>query len=90
MRPRIMLFDEPTSALDPEMIKEVLDTMIELAEDGMTMICVTHEMGFARQVANRVIFMDDGQIVEENDPDNFFTNAESDRLQLFLNQILTH
>ena len=72
MRPRIMLFDEPTSALDPEMIKEVLDTMIELAEDGMTMICVTHEMGFARQVANRVIFMADGQIVEQNEPEQFF------------------
>ena len=85
-----MLFDEPTSALDPEMISEVLDVMIELASEGITMICVTHEMGFARKVANRIIFMDDGQIVEENDPDNFFTNAESDRLQLFLNQILTH
>ena len=78
MRPRIMLFDEPTSALDPEMIKEVLDTMIELAEDGMTMICVTHEMGFARQVANRVIFMDDGQIVEQNEPEQFFRNPQSD------------
>ena len=72
------------------MISEVLDVMIELASEGITMICVTHEMGFARKVANRIIFMDDGQIVEENDPDNFFTNAESDRLQLFLNQILTH
>ena len=90
MEPEVMLFDEPTSALDPEMISEVLDVMIELANEGITMICVTHEMGFARKVANRIIFMDDGQIVEENDPENFFTNAESDRLQLFLNQILTH
>ncbi len=90
MRPRIMLFDEPTSALDPEMIKEVLDTMIELAEDGMTMICVTHEMGFARQVANRVIFMDDGQIVEQNEPEQFFNNPQSDRTKLFLSQILGH
>ena len=90
MRPRIMLFDEPTSALDPEMIKEVLDTMIELAEDGMTMICVTHEMGFARQVANRVIFMDDGQIVEQNEPEQFFRNPQSDRTKLFLSQILGH
>tara|TARA_B100000963_G_scaffold183024_1_gene159110 strand:- start:110 stop:598 length:489 start_codon:yes stop_codon:yes gene_type:complete len=90
MRPRIMLFDEPTSALDPEMIKEVLDTMIELAEDGMTMICVTHEMGFARQVANRVIFMDDGQIVEQNEPEPFFRNPQSDRTKLFLSQILGH
>jgi len=88
--PKIMLFDEPTSALDPEMISEVLDVMIELANEGITMICVTHEMGFARKVANRIIFMDDGQIVEENDPDSFFTNAESDRLQIFLDQILTH
>ena len=85
-----MLFDEPTLALDPEMISEVLDVMIELAREGITMICVTHEMGFARKVANRIIFMDDGQIVEENDPANFFNNAESERLQLFLNQILTH
>ena len=90
MRPRIMLFDEPTSALDPEMIKEVLDTMIELAEDGMTMICVTHEMGFARQVANRVIFMDDGQIVEQNEPEQFFNNPQSARTKLFLSQILGH
>ena len=90
MRPRIMLFDEPTSALDPEMIKEVLDTMIELAEEGMTMLCVTHEMGFARQVANRVIFMDQGQIVEENEPGEFFENPESDRTKLFLSQILGH
>ena len=90
MQPRIMLFDEPTSALDPEMIKEVLDTMIELAEEGMTMICVTHEMGFARQVANRVIFMDAGQIVEENEPEEFFNNPQSERTQLFLSQILGH
>ena len=90
MRPRIMLFDEPTSALDPEMIKEVLDTMIELAEEGMTMICVTHEMGFARQVANRVIFMDAGQIVEQNEPEEFFGNPQSDRTKLFLSQILGH
>ena len=79
MKPRIMLFDEPTSALDPEMIKEVLDTMIELAEEGMTMLCVTHEMGFARQVANRVIFMDEGQIVEQNEPEEFFNNPQSRR-----------
>ena len=90
MRPKIMLFDEPTSALDPEMIKEVLDTMIELAEEGMTMICVTHEMGFARQVANRVIFMDQGQIVEQNEPEEFFRNPQSDRTKLFLSQILGH
>jgi general L-amino acid transport system ATP-binding protein len=90
MKPRIMLFDEPTSALDPEMIKEVLDTMIELAEEGMTMICVTHEMGFARQVANRVIFMDQGQIVEQNEPEEFFLNPKSERTQLFLSQILGH
>ena len=88
--PKIMLFDEPTSALDPEMISEVLDVMVELAKEGITMICVTHEMGFARKVANRIIFMDEGQIVEENDPENFFNHAESDRLQLFLDQILTH
>ena len=90
MRPRIMLFDEPTSALDPEMIKEVLDTMIELAEEGMTMLCVTHEMGFARQVADRVIFMDEGQIVESNSPKEFFDNPQSDRTKLFLSQILGH
>ena len=90
MKPRIMLFDEPTSALDPEMIKEVLDTMIELAEDGMTMLCVTHEMGFARQVANRVIFMDAGQIVEQNEPEEFFNKPQSDRTKLFLSQILGH
>jgi general L-amino acid transport system ATP-binding protein len=90
MRPKIMLFDEPTSALDPEMIKEVLDTMIELAEEGMTMICVTHEMGFAQAVANRVIFMDQGQIVEQNTPAEFFNNPQSDRTKLFLSQILGH
>jgi general L-amino acid transport system ATP-binding protein len=90
MRPKIMLFDEPTSALDPEMIKEVLDTMIELAEEGMTMICVTHEMGFAQAVANRVIFMDQGQIVEQNTPKEFFNNPQSDRTKLFLSQILGH
>ncbi|TCP40458.1 amino acid ABC transporter ATP-binding protein [Rhodovulum marinum] len=90
MKPNIMLFDEPTSALDPEMIKEVLDTMIELAEEGMTMICVTHEMGFARQVANRVIFMDQGQIVEQNEPEAFFNTPQSERTKLFLSQILGH
>ena len=90
MQPKIMLFDEPTSALDPEMIKEVLDTMIELAEEGMTMICVTHEMGFARQVANRVIFMADGQIVEQNEPEAFFKDPKSDRTRQFLSQILGH
>ena len=90
MKPRIMLFDEVTSALDPEMIKEVLDTMIQLAEEGMTMICVTHEMGFARQVADRVIFMDDGQIVEQNEPEDFFKNPKSDRTKMFLSQILGH
>jgi len=90
MKPRIMLFDEPTSALDPEMIKEVLDTMIELAEEGMTMLCVTHEMGFAQAVANRVIFMDQGQIVEQNEPREFFTNPQSERTKLFLSQILGH
>jgi len=88
MRPRIMLFDEPTSALDPEMVKEVLDTMVGLAEDGMTMLCVTHEMGFARTVANRVIFMDRGEIVEEADPETFFTSPKNERTQLFLGQIL--
>jgi general L-amino acid transport system ATP-binding protein len=90
MRPKIMLFDEPTSALDPEMIKEVLDTMIELARDGMTMLCVTHEMGFAQAVANRVIFMDQGQIVEQNTPREFFNNPQSERTKLFLSQILGH
>ncbi|KHF24445.1 amino acid ABC transporter ATP-binding protein [Solemya velum gill symbiont] len=88
MNPNIMLFDEPTSALDPEMIKEVLDTMISLAETGMTMICVTHEMGFAKTVANRVIFMDGGEIIEQNEPDEFFNNPQSDRTKLFLSQIL--
>jgi len=88
MEPRIMLFDEPTSALDPEMIKEVLDVMVDLAETGMTMLCVTHEMGFARKVANRVIFMDEGQIIEQNAPDQFFDNPKSDRTKLFLSQIL--
>jgi len=88
--PSIMLFDEPTSALDPEMVSEVLDVMVELAKEGRTMICVTHEMGFAKKVADRVIFMDAGQIVEENTPENFFENPESDRLKLFLDQILSH
>ncbi len=88
MNPRIMLFDEPTSALDPEMIKEVLETMVSLAEEGMTMIVVTHEMGFARQVANRVIFMDQGQIVEQNAPERFFDDPQHERTQLFLSQIL--
>jgi general L-amino acid transport system ATP-binding protein len=88
MRPKIMLFDEPTSALDPEMVKEVLDTMVGLAEEGMTMLCVTHEMGFARQVANRVIFMDLGQIIEQNLPAEFFDNPQHERTKLFLKQIL--
>ncbi|MGE0011013.1 MAG: amino acid ABC transporter ATP-binding protein [Azoarcus sp.] len=90
MKPKIMLFDEPTSALDPEMVKEVLDTMIGLAEDGMTMLCVTHEMGFARTVADRVIFMDKGEIVEEAEPEVFFSNPKSERTKLFLGQILNH
>lgn len=90
MKPRIMLFDEPTSALDPEMIKEVLDTMVALADEGMTMLCVTHEMGFARQVADRVIFMDQGQIVEQNTPEPFFSDPQSERTKLFLSQILGH
>ncbi len=90
MNPRIMLFDEPTSALDPEMIKEVLDVMIELAEEGMTMLCVTHEMGFAKTVANRVIFMDGGEIIEQNEPHEFFDNPQHGRTQLFLSQILAH
>ncbi|MEX2632329.1 MAG: amino acid ABC transporter ATP-binding protein [Tistlia sp.] len=90
MNPEIMLFDEPTSALDPEMISEVLDTMVALAESGMTMICVTHEMGFARKVANRVIFMDGGEIIEENDPETFFNDPQNERTQLFLSQILQH
>lgn len=90
MKPKIMLFDEPTSALDPEMVKEVLDTMVSLADEGMTMLCVTHEMGFARQVANRVIFMDAGQIVEMNEPNVFFSNPQHERTKLFLGQILGH
>jgi general L-amino acid transport system ATP-binding protein len=88
MNPKIMLFDEPTSALDPEMVKEVLETMVNLAEDGMTMLVVTHEMGFARQVANRVVFMDEGQIVEVNTPSEFFANPQHERTKLFLSQIL--
>ncbi|WP_038578690.1 amino acid ABC transporter ATP-binding protein [Ensifer canadensis] len=88
MNPKIMLFDEPTSALDPEMVKEVLDTMVSLAGEGMTMMCVTHEMGFARQVADRVIFMDAGQIVETNAPDQFFRNPQHERSKLFLKQLL--
>jgi general L-amino acid transport system ATP-binding protein len=88
MNPQIMLFDEPTSALDPEMIKEVLDVMVELAQEGITMLCITHEMGFAKTVANRVIFMDDGEIVEENEPEVFFNNPQTKRAQLFLSQIL--
>ncbi|MFN4164392.1 MAG: amino acid ABC transporter ATP-binding protein [Ferrovibrio sp.] len=89
MNPKIMLFDEPTSALDPEMVKEVLDVMVGLAEEGgMTMLCVTHEMGFARKVANRVIFMDRGEIIEQNTPDEFFSNPQNDRTKLFLSQIL--
>src|SRR6185437_207881 len=88
MSPKIMLFDEPTSALDPEMVKEVLDTMVSLAEDGMTMLCVTHEMGFAREVANRIVFMDEGQIVETNEPEAFFLHPQHERTKLFLSQIL--
>jgi general L-amino acid transport system ATP-binding protein len=90
MRPNIMLFDEPTSALDPEMIKEVLDTMVSLAEEGITMLCVTHEMGFAKKVADRVIFMDEGEIIESNNPHEFFDNPQHDRTKLFLSQILGH
>ena len=90
LTPKIMLFDEPTSALDPEMIKEVLDVMIELANLGMTMLCVTHEMGFAKSVADRVIFMDQGQIIEQNTPKEFFTNPKSDRTKDFLSKILNH
>ena len=89
MEPKVMLFDEPTSALDPEMVSEVLETMIELAKSGMTMICVTHEMGFARQVADRIIFMDGGEIVEQNTPEEFFNNPQNERTKTFLNQILT-
>jgi general L-amino acid transport system ATP-binding protein len=88
MNPKVMLFDEPTSALDPEMVKEVLDTMVDLAHEGMTMLVVTHEMGFARQVANRVVFMDAGQIIEQNKPDEFFADPQHARTQLFLSQIL--
>ena len=90
MEPKIMLFDEPTSALDPEMIKEVLDTMIELAESGMTMLVVTHEMGFAKKVADSIIFMDEGEIIEQNNPKTFFNNPENERTKLFLSQILNH
>ena len=88
MQPRIMLFDEPTSALDPEMIKEVLEVMVDLAEQGMTMLCVTHEMGFARRVADRVIFMDEGEVIEENTPTAFFDNPQNDRTKMFLSQII--
>jgi len=90
MNPRVMLFDEPTSALDPEMVKEVLDTMIELAHGGMTMLVVTHEMGFARSVADRIIFMDQGEIVEQGTPGEFFAHPKSERTKLFLSQILNH
>jgi general L-amino acid transport system ATP-binding protein len=90
MKPQIMLFDEPTSALDPEMIKEVLDVMVELARSGMTMVCVTHEMGFAREVADQMVFMDRGEIVETAPPKDFFTAPKSERTQLFLRQILRH
>jgi ABC-type polar amino acid transport system ATPase subunit len=90
MNPEIILFDEPTSALDPEMINEVLDVMVDLAKDGMTMVCVTHEMGFARSVADRVIFMDEGEIVEQATPQAFFDNPTNDRTKAFLNQILSH
>ena len=90
MKPKIMLFDEPTSALDPEMISEVLDVMVSLAREGMTMICVTHEMGFARQVADKVIFMDRGQIIETNPPKEFFDNPQHDRTKTFLSQVLAH
>jgi len=90
MKPRIMLFDEPTSALDPEMISGVLDVMVELAQDGMTMICVTHEMGFARKVADRIVFMDEGEVVEIAEPETFFNNPTSERSKLFLSQLLSH
>ena len=90
MRPKVMLFDEPTSALDPEMINEVLDTMVGLAKEGMTMIVVTHEMGFARKAADRVIFMADGQIVEQATPEQFFTNPQSARAKDFLGKLITH
>jgi general L-amino acid transport system ATP-binding protein len=88
MNPKVMLFDEPTSALDPEMVKEVLDTMVDLAEEGMTMLVVTHEMGFAKEVANRVVFMDAGQIIEANTPHEFFAKPQHARTKLFLSQIL--
>ena len=90
MRPKVMLFDEPTSALDPEMVNEVLDVMVELAREGMTMICVTHEMGFARKAADRIVFMADGQILEENTPDEFFDHPQTKRAQDFLNSIKGH
>ena len=90
MKPEILLFDEPTSALDPEMIGEVLDVMVTLAREGMTMVCVTHEMGFARKVADRVLFMDAGEIIEENDPETFFNAPSSERTKLFLDKVLTH
>lgn len=90
MKPEILLFDEPTSALDPEMIGEVLDVMVTLAQDGMTMVCVTHEMGFARKVADRVLFMDAGEIIEENDPETFFTSPANERTRTFLDQVLKH
>ncbi|NAZ96047.1 amino acid ABC transporter ATP-binding protein [Vibrio toranzoniae] len=90
MKPEVMLFDEPTSALDPEMISEVLDVMTDLAQEGMTMVCVTHEMGFARKVADRVIFMDQGQIIEQNNPEDFFSTPKSPRTQMFLNQLIQH
>ncbi len=90
MEPKLMLFDEPTSALDPEMIKEVLDTMVSLAEDGMSMICVTHELNFARNVAHRIIFMDQGRIIEDQAPEDFFNKPKSERTKLFLDQILSH
>ena len=90
MEPKVMLFDEPTSALDPEMIKEVLDVMVTLAKEGMTMICVTHEMGFAKGVADRVIFMDKGEIIEQAKPDDFFSNPQEERTKQFLSQILQH
>ena len=90
MQPRLMLFDEPTSSLDPEIIKEVLDTMVSFANEGMSMICVTHELNFAKRVANRIIFMDEGRIVEEQPPKDFFANPKTDRAKLFLSQILDH
>ena len=90
MNPKIMLFDEPTSALDPEMIKEVLDVMVDLAEEGMTMIVVTHEMGFANRVADRVVFMDEGEVIEQADPETFFNSPRNERTKLFLSQILSH